>query len=432
MEVITTHKNADFDALAAVFAAQVLYPLAIPVLPTTLNPNVRAFLSFHKDLFSFHTPKEVSLDKSTRLIIVDTNSWSRLEGMDGLPDRSDLEIHIWDHHPDPGDINANWSCLELAGAATTLLVKRFEEEGTEISPIQATLFLAGIYEDTGNLTFPSTTAADARSAGFLLEQEADLEIIKSFLRPAYGPKQKEILFEMLRNAGRMKVNGYTVSLGRLDISGHTPGLSLVVDMYLDILNVDAAFGIFRDAKRDRCIVIGRSVGDSLNIGHITRGMGGGGHVNAGSAMLKSVNPDAMEEWITELIKGNNLASVQISDLMSFPVTTVSPETPMKEVALLLREKGSTGFPVVDGSKVAGIISRRDFKKMRKPPHLTSPARAFMSTRVIDVSPEKSVVEAARLMVKNDIGRLPVVEKGELIGIITRSDAMRYYYDLMPD
>ena len=432
MEIITTHKNSDFDALAAVFAAQVINPSAIPVLPTTLNPNVRAFLSLHKDLFLFRTPKEVPLEESTRLIVVDANSWNRLEGVDGLSGRSDLEIHLWDHHPDQGDIKATWSCKELVGSATTLLVRRFEEEKTRISPIQATLFLAGIYEDTGNLTFPSTTAADARSAGFLLEQEADLEIIKTFLRPAYGPKQKEVLFEILRSADRMKVNGYTVSLGRLDISGHTPGLSLVVDMYRDIMNVDAAFGIFTEAKRDRCIVIGRSVGETLNIGHIMRGMGGGGHMNAGSAMLKSVNPDAIEEWITELIQGNKVASVQISDLMSFPVTTVFPETSMKEVALLLREKGSTGFPVVDGKRVMGVISRRDFKKVRHSPLMTSPVRGFMSTKVIDVTPEKSVVEAARLMVKNDIGRLPVVENGELIGIITRSDAMRYYYDLMPD
>jgi CBS domain-containing protein len=42
------------------------------------------------------------------------------------------------------------------------------------------------------------------------------------------------------------------------------------------------------------------------------------------------------------------------------------------------------------------------------------------------------MQAARLMVKHDIGRLPVVEGGRIIGIITRSDAMLYFYDLLPD
>jgi len=57
----------------------------------------------------------------------------------------------------------------------------------------------------------------------------------------------------------------------------------------------------------------------------------------------------------------------------------------------------------------------------------------MSHKVIDISPGSSVMEAVRLMVKRDIGRLPVVDKGKLVGIITRSDAIRYYYyDPQPD
>ena len=42
------------------------------------------------------------------------------------------------------------------------------------------------------------------------------------------------------------------------------------------------------------------------------------------------------------------------------------------------------------------------------------------------------MHAARLMVKHDIGRLPVVEDGKIIGIVTQSDTMRYYYDLLPE
>jgi len=47
MQLVTTHKNTDFDALASVVAATILYPDAIPVLPVNVNPNVRAFLSLH-------------------------------------------------------------------------------------------------------------------------------------------------------------------------------------------------------------------------------------------------------------------------------------------------------------------------------------------------------------------------------------------------
>jgi CBS domain-containing protein len=56
----------------------------------------------------------------------------------------------------------------------------------------------------------------------------------------------------------------------------------------------------------------------------------------------------------------------------------------------------------------------------------------MSNRVMTIGPGSSPMTAARLMVKHDIGRLPVIEDDKLIGIITRSDAMLYFYDILPD
>ena len=88
--------------------------------------------------------------------------------------------------------------------------------------------------------------------------------------------------------------------------------------------------------------------------------------------------------------------------------------------------------MVEGKKIAGIISRRDFKKIRKESQLKAPVKAFMSGKVFVIPPENSVLQAARKMIKHDIGRLPVVENGELIGIVTRSDTMRYFYDTLPD
>ena len=98
----------------------------------------------------------------------------------------------------------------------------------------------------------------------------------------------------------------------------------------------------------------------------------------------------------------------------------------------MREKGCSGLPVTEGERIVGIISRRDFKRARKSPQMKSPVKAFMTRKVIQISPGSGVTQAVRLMVKHDIGRLPVVDNGKLIGLITRSDAMRYYYDLLPD
>lgn len=430
--IITTHKNTDFDALASLTAAVLLYPDAVPLLPKPLNPNVKAFLSLHKDVFPWAEKPAPDVESANRLIVVDTANWERLAGMAKFRKKSDLEILVWDHHKQPGTIDASWSCCQEVGANITLMMRCIKAEKVVLTPIQATLFLAGLYEDTGQLTFSNTTAEDAYTAGTLLEQGADLKILSSFLRPAYGEKQKDILFQMLQNAKREKVNGHRISVSRLPIEGHIHGLALVVNMYRDIMNVDAAFGIFCLPEDDRCMVIGRSAVEGINIGALMRAMGGGGHPGAGSAMLRQVNPEAIYEMINGLVSGNQQSSVQISDLMSFPVQTVAPSATMEEAARIMRIKGCTGLPVVEGDQLVGMISRRDFQKVRRESKLKSPVKAYMRTPVQTIDPGKSPSQVARILIRQDIGRLPVVEDGRLIGIVTRSDVMCYFYDLLPE
>jgi CBS domain-containing protein len=79
-----------------------------------------------------------------------------------------------------------------------------------------------------------------------------------------------------------------------------------------------------------------------------------------------------------------------------------------------------------------VISRRDFRKLKRESQLDAPVKAFMSREPVTIGPGISPVAAARLMVKHDVGRLPVVEDDHVIGIVTRSDVMMYFYDLMPD
>jgi len=431
MRIIVTHKNVDLDAFASLVAGTVLYPDAIPVLPRSINPNVKSFISIHKDLFKSISPAEIDIDKVKTLIATDVNSWGRLEGMKNLRKKNNLEILLWDHHP-KGDMIPTWKCQEQTGATITLMIRQIKKENKPLTNIQATLFLAGLYEDTGNLMFPSTTVEDVYAAAYLLEQNADLRIINSFMRPVYGPKHKDILFKMLASASRTRVKGYSVSINKIPIKGHVTNLAVVVHMYKEILNVDAAFGVFINKEREQCIIIGRSSIDDLNIGRIMRTIGGGGHQAAGSAMLKSVNPDEIEEKLMGLIKGNQGSSVNVTDLMSFPVFSVSPDTPMEEVAAVLREKGCTGVPVMDGEKIAGMISRRDFKKLKNESQLKRPVKTFMIRECITIDADRSPAEASRLIVKHDIGRLPVIHDGQVIGIITRSDVMLYFYDLLPE
>lgn len=295
------------------------------------------------------------------------------------------------------------------------------------------MFLIGLYEDTGHLSYPSTCPEDAYAAGFLLDRKADLNILGTFLQPAYGKKQKEILFNMVQQAERSEVNGFSLSVSQVELQGRVENLAMVMQMYRELMNVDVAIGIFRDVVKNKCMVIGRSGVDEINIGVLMRSLGGGGHPGAGSALVKGANPDALLETVLELLKGNQYSSVMLSDIMSYPVVTVKADTSVGDVAMMLREMGCSGMPVVDDDEnVVGVVSRRDFRKVKKPNQMQSPIKAIMSRTIITIDYDKSALEAARLMIRHDIGRIPVMKEGKIIGIISRSDAMMYFYDLLPD
>ena len=433
MKIITTHKGSDFDALSCLVAATIIYPDAKPVLPGTINANLKNFLAIHKDLFDLWAPQDVDLDTVDTLICVDTHSWSRLDPrLSVLSEKSDLDVIVWDHHKE-GDIEARESHLSQTGAAVTLFVQQIEKERKMITPIQATLFLIGIYEDTGHLSYPTTCPEDAYAAGFLLDCNADLNTLGTFLQPAYGKKQKEILFNMIQQAERSEVNGFSLSVCQMEIHGRVENLAMVMQMYRELMNVDVAVGIFRDVEKDKCMVIGRSGVDEINIGVLMRSIGGGGHPGAGSALVKGANPNALLDTVLELLKGNQYSSVMLSDIMSYPVLTVNERTSVGDVAMLLRERGCSGMPVMDDDdNLVGVVSRRDFRKVKKSKQMQSPIKAIMSRKLVTIEYDKSAFEAARLMIRHDIGRIPVMKEGKIIGIITRSDVMMYFYDILPD
>jgi nanoRNase/pAp phosphatase (c-di-AMP/oligoRNAs hydrolase) len=431
MRIITTHKNVDFDALASMMAAAVIYPEAIPVMPYSMHPNVRRFLAVHKDVFASLSIRDVDFGQVSTMVVVDTCRWDRLESDCGSLAKQEINIHLWDHHPDTGDIEANWRCHKPMGATVTLLLGEIQRQRLPITPIFSTLFLTGIYEDTGNLSFPSTKAEDALSAGFLLQKGADLSIVGDYLRPAYGKTQKAILFKMLDSSNSFAIRGLKASICKVDIDGHVTNLAVVVDMYREIINADVVFGIFTVKNNGQSVVIGRSREGISNIGSIMRALGGGGHSEAGSAMVKSTGPDQIEEIIRDGIKNYQRRNVTVADLMSFPVFSVPPDMSMYQVDQVLQERRCTGLPVIDGDRLVGIVSKRDFGKWTKDRDWQKPVKAFMRRDVVTIASGDTVEEAIRLITGNDIGRLPVLDKGRMVGIVTRTDLMRYFYDILP-
>jgi len=433
MLIATTHKNTDFDGLASVIAATLLYPGCIGVVPKLTNKNVEQFLSTHKTAFNLILPHEVVHEQVKKLIVVDTDQWQRLDRLDQLADRPDLEIDLWDHHMmTDGDIEATWSCKERIGSTVTLLVREMRRRQMELTPLDSTVLLIGLYEDTGHLSYPSTTAEDARAAAYLLDNRADLNVAAFFLNPPYEENQKEILFEMMKETEKTIVNGCTVGFNTIALDKKVPNLAAIVNMYRKIVNVDALFVIF--TSDDRNTIIGRSGVEQIHIGQALACLGGGGHAGAGSATVKKkvISTESIKEKILEGLAASRTENARVSDIMSFPVISVNPTASMREVQDLMAKEKIRGVMVMEEEKIRGIIVLWDLKRIKKAQHWDSPVKAYMARNVITIEPGASPTLAAGIMIENDVGYLPVVENGKVIGIVTRTDILTYYYDLLPE
>jgi Zn-dependent protease/CBS domain-containing protein len=110
----------------------------------------------------------------------------------------------------------------------------------------------------------------------------------------------------------------------------------------------------------------------------------------------------------------------IGDIMTKSVISVSPETKVGEVIDLMFKYKHLGYPVVKDGKLVGIVTLKDI--MHADP--IAKVEDVMSREVITLKPEDPAFEAFRIMGEKGIGRIPVVENGKIVGIVSRSDLMK--------
>lgn len=114
--------------------------------------------------------------------------------------------------------------------------------------------------------------------------------------------------------------------------------------------------------------------------------------------------------------------------MSAPVRTIRPEATVDQARRILLRYGHSGLTVADGSgQVVGIISRRDLDIALHHGFGHATVKGYMSAPVRTIRPDTLLPEIESLMVTYDIGRLPVLEEGQLVGIVTRTDVLRQLY-----
>ncbi len=128
----------------------------------------------------------------------------------------------------------------------------------------------------------------------------------------------------------------------------------------------------------------------------------------------------------------------VTKYMARKLVTFTPETDMRKAIEVILKKKISGCPVVDEKKnLIGMLSEVDcLKIIVEGPYNKEPARIgtvgdFMSTDIKTISSDKTILDAAYLFVKQGLRRLPVLENGELVGQISRSDILRAIRKMTP-
>jgi len=129
-------------------------------------------------------------------------------------------------------------------------------------------------------------------------------------------------------------------------------------------------------------------------------------------------------------RGGDIAVKTIRDIMSTDCVTVTLKDNIYEVAVKMKENDIGFVPVVEGKRLIGVVTDRDLvlRGYAEKRSGSASVEEVISKDVTTASPDTSVHEAAKLMARKKIRRLPVVENGELIGVVSIGDlAIREIY-----
>jgi len=119
-----------------------------------------------------------------------------------------------------------------------------------------------------------------------------------------------------------------------------------------------------------------------------------------------------------------LQDVTVGDMMSSPVTTVPPNLPVSEVITMMYSSKHLGFPVIERDTLVGMITLADVNRTSPIDREAMQVRDIMTRDLITLPPAAPVIDALKIMSARDIGRIPIVQDGRILGIVTRTDILK--------
>ncbi|MFN2124734.1 MAG: CBS domain-containing protein, partial [Candidatus Promineifilaceae bacterium] len=436
MLLILTHEKADFDAIASQLGAKKLFPEGTPLLPRDLNRNVQQFLNLYWDALPFMRAEDWRRRRIDEVVLVDTGSINSVRGMVREPHARVIDHHM-DYTPRPGWVYQ----VEPVGATTTLLVEELQASGLSLTTEEATLLLLGIYEDTGSLTYDTSTARDAHAVAWLLEQGAKLDVVRRFLTVPLTPQQQALYDELQSNIRWHRLHGQTVAVATaVAPEDFKDEISSVAHRLRETLVPGGLFVLVQLGSDVQ--LVARSSHEGVDVSTVARGLGGGGHSRAAAALVVNENVAETARRVEAMLPSIIKPMASVSEIMSYGVQTITPQTTVDEALQQMLRTGHEGYPVVDpaSGRITGLLTRRAVDRAVNHEMGDLPVERVMQAGDFTVRPSESIERVQELMLREGWGQIPVVAEDEdgqekaspPIGIVTRTDLLNYLFRPVED
>lgn len=432
--LITCHSNADFDALAAMCAAALIYGPCDVLFPGTQEANLQTFYQELKERpgaapgCTFLDDRVPDFSKYGRLVAVDTRRRSRLRHVWPLLDNPGTRIEVWDHHPETSDdVHAHVCHAEICGAVTTLLIEEIQKRNIAVPRETATVLGLGIYSDTGSFSFSSVTQRDFAAAGWLLGRGMDINIISE--KTAFSMTKEHIraLNALLESAQTYHINGADVVLAEATLDSYLDDFAFLAHKMMEMEKFDILFAIGR--MDDRIQIVARSRSHAVNVGAVCAAFGGGGHAYAASASVRDKTLSEVRDGILTQLYLQEEGEKTARDYMSQPAIGIEEGHTIAEADELMLHFGLKTMPVFAPMtrRCTGLIDSQITQKAISHGLAGAPLTDYMR-RNLKTLPVTATLRDITTVIVGARQRLVPIVSGDssVVGVVSRTDLINIF------
>lgn len=432
--LITCHSNADFDALAAMCAAALIYGPCDVLFPGTQEANLQTFYQELKERpgaapgCTFLDDRVPDFSKYGRLVAVDTRRRSRLRHVWPLLDNPGTRIEVWDHHPETSDdVHAHVCHAEICGAVTTLLIEEIQKRNIAVPRETATVLGLGIYSDTGSFSFSSVTQRDFAAAGWLLGHGMDINIISE--KTAFSMTKGHIraLNALLESAQTYHINGADVVLAEATLDSYLDDFAFLAHKMMEMEKFDILFAIGR--MDDRIQIVARSRSHAVNVGAVCAAFGGGGHAYAASASVRDKTLSEVRDGILTQLYLQEEGEKTARDYMSQPAIGIEEGHTIAEADELMLHFGLKTMPVFAPMtrRCTGLIDSQITQKAIAHGLAGAPLTDYMRRNLKPLPVTATLRDITTVIVGARQRLVPIVSGGSsVVGVVSRTDLINIF------